>query len=122
MDEMTEEKNYELLMLGTGNAMVTNCYNTCFAIQYNANYFLVDAGGGNGILHQMEQANMNIGNLHDMFVTHGHTDHVLGAIWVIRKIASMMENNGYEGNFTVYCHNVVKKFLTSFLRHYGNKR
>lgn len=114
MDKMTEEKKYELLMLGTGNAMVTNCYNTCFAIRYNTNYFLVDAGGGNGILRQMEQANMDIRNLHDMFVTHGHTDHVLGAIWVIRKIASMMENNTYDGIFTIYCHDVVKKMLETF--------
>ena len=35
-----------LIMLGTGNAMVTKCYNTCFAIREKADYFLVDGGGG----------------------------------------------------------------------------
>lgn len=35
----------ELIMLGTGNAMVTKCYNTCFALRNEEEYFLVDAGG-----------------------------------------------------------------------------
>lgn len=45
----------ELIMLGTGNAMVTKCYNTCFALRNEEEYFLVDAGGGNGILSQLEK-------------------------------------------------------------------
>ena len=43
-------------MLGTGNALVTRCYNTCFAIQDDDEYFLVDAGGGNGIMRQLQDA------------------------------------------------------------------
>ena len=42
-----------LHVLGTGNAMVTRCYNTCFALQSDDGLLLVDAGGGNGILRQM---------------------------------------------------------------------
>ena len=34
----------ELTMLGTGNALVTECYNTCFTIRENEDYFLVDGG------------------------------------------------------------------------------
>lgn len=34
----------ELIMLGTGNAMVTRCYNTCFVLSSGEEYFLVDAG------------------------------------------------------------------------------
>ena len=45
-----------LIMLGTGNALVTRCYNTCFAIQDDDEYFLVDAGGGNGIMRQLQDA------------------------------------------------------------------
>lgn len=40
----------KIIILGTGNAAVTKCYNTCFAIQNEDEYFLVDTGGGNGIL------------------------------------------------------------------------
>ena len=39
----------KLIMLGSGHAMVTKCYNTCFAIQNESGIVLVDAGGGNGI-------------------------------------------------------------------------
>lgn len=93
-----------LIMLGTGNAMVTKCYNTCFAIQNGEEYLLVDAGGGNGILGRMEKAEIPVDKIHYMFVTHAHTDHVLGVVWVIRKVATMMRSGAYEGNFKIYCH------------------
>ena len=31
-----------ITMLGTGNALVTECYNTCFILQEDNEYFLVD--------------------------------------------------------------------------------
>lgn len=34
----------KLIVLGTGNATVTKCYNTCFALKKEDEYFLVDAG------------------------------------------------------------------------------
>ena len=40
----------KLTMLGTGMAMVTKCYNTCFALQQEGETFLIDGGGGNTIL------------------------------------------------------------------------
>ena len=46
----------ELVVLGTGNALVTECYNTCFALQGPEGIFLVDTGGGNGILKQLSRA------------------------------------------------------------------
>ena len=48
----------KLRMLGTGSAMVTKCYNTCFTISNNEEneYFLVDTGGENTILSNLEKA------------------------------------------------------------------
>lgn len=46
-----------------------------------------------------------------MFVTHGHTDHVLGVVWIIRKVADLMNKGKYEGKFHIYCHDVVKDML-----------
>ena len=60
----------ELIMLGTGSAMVTKCYNTCFALRREEEYFLVDAGGGNGILSQLEKAEIDYKNIKGMFITH----------------------------------------------------
>ncbi len=39
---------------------------------------------GDGILNQMEKVNLKFVDFHDIFVTHAHTDHLLGVVWVIR--------------------------------------
>lgn len=43
-------------MLGTGNAMVTECYNTCFVLRDGDKHLLVDGGGGNTLLAQLKHA------------------------------------------------------------------
>ena len=70
----------KLTILGTGNAMVTKCYNTCFAIEQNDEYFLVDGGGGNQILSQLEKANIDWKKIKNIFATHKHIDHITGII------------------------------------------
>ena len=52
---MHNEK-YFITILGTGNALATRCYNTCFTLHSKEKVLLVDAGGGNGILTQLERA------------------------------------------------------------------
>ena len=42
----------KLTILGTGNAKVTKCYNTCFVLNKDKEYFMIDGGGGNTILKQ----------------------------------------------------------------------
>ena len=51
-----QNKNDYITMLGTGNALATRCYNTCFTLHGENGVLLVDAGGGNGILTQLEKA------------------------------------------------------------------
>ena len=46
----------KLTMLGTGNALVTECYNTCFVVQNGKKHLLVDGGGGNTLLAQLKHA------------------------------------------------------------------
>ena len=71
----------ELIMLGTGSAMVTHCFNTCFVIRLESGEcFMTDAGGGNGILRQLELAHIDYGRLHHLFLTHTHTDHALDGL------------------------------------------
>ena len=93
-----------LIILGTGNATVTKCFNTCFAIQTGEEYFLVDTGGGNGIMTQLEKAQIPMEAIHEIFISHEHTDHLLGLIWLIRMIATKMKRGQYEGNLYIYCH------------------
>lgn len=104
----------ELLMLGTGNAMVTRVYNTCFALCEDGDFFLVDAGGGNGILAQARSAGLDWTRLAGMFVTHAHTDHILGVIWVIRKTAELLKAGKRTAGLTLYCHDEVAVLLKDF--------
>ena len=72
----------KLTILGTGNANVTECYNTCFIFEEASEYFLVDAGGGNGILRQLKKANIKLNDIHAFFCTHKHLDHFSGMLWI----------------------------------------
>ena len=47
-------------MLGTGNAVVTECYNTCFVLSENNNYFLVDGGGAEDKSHVIKLLEENM--------------------------------------------------------------
>lgn len=87
----------KLTILGTGNAKVTECYNTCFALSEGNSHFLVDGGGGNGILRQLKRAGINWMDIKTIFVTHKHIDHVMGIIWMIRMIGQGMKEDKYEG-------------------------
>lgn len=102
-----------LTMLGTGNALVTNCYNTCFVLQENEEYFMVDAGGGNGILHQLKKARIDWKKVKDIFITHKHIDHLMGAVWMTRIICQYMHQNQYEGEANIYGHSEVIHILHS---------
>ena len=46
----------KLTMLGTGNAAVTECYNTCFVISSAGGNILVDGGGGSTLLQRLKAA------------------------------------------------------------------
>lgn len=93
-----------LYVFGTGNAAVTRCYNTCFALKCGPEFFMVDAGGGNGILTILEEMEVPLGRIHHIFVTHEHTDHILGIVWMIRMIATAIRKEEYEGDLNIYCH------------------
>ena len=106
------EKMNQITMLGTGNATVSQIYNTCFLLKTSSTLMLVDAGGGNGILSQLKKVNVQISNIHHLFVTHVHTDHVLGVIWVIRMVAQC---KGYEGLLHVYGNDKVMKVIKTII-------
>lgn len=94
----------KLTILGTGNAMVTECYNTCFALSEGSRHFLVDTGGGNRILKVLKDAKISVEDIHDVFITHEHIDHLLGVVWLIRAAATKMNQGKYEGQMRIYCH------------------
>lgn len=106
----------ELYVFGTGNAQAIRCYNTCFAIKTGDEFFMVDAGGGNGILRILEDMKVDLKNIHHLFVTHEHTDHILGVVWIIRMVAAAMKKGGYDGEFRIYCHAELMDTLSILCR------
>lgn len=106
----------KLTVLGTGNAAVSECYNTCFALSEGDEHFLIDAGGGNRILKVLGDTNIPLSNIHDIFVTHEHVDHVLGIIWLIRIIGQRMNQGKYDGELTIYCHSELSEKIQAIAR------
>lgn len=76
----------ELIYLGTGAAMNTDCFTTALLLRdgLKGRHFLMDTGGGNGILHRLRQADIPPEAITDVFISHHHTDHILGAPWLMR--------------------------------------
>ena len=103
-------------MLGTGNALVTECYNTCFVLSSPKSHLLVDAGGGNGVLSQLEKAQIPFTEIHHLFITHAHTDHLLGCIWIVRMVAQAAAQGKYTGQLHVYSHDKALQVLTDICR------
>lgn len=101
----------KITMLGTGNALVTECYNTCFVIHEKDRYFMVDGGGGNTILRQLKRAGLNWMDMRNIFVTHRHVDHLLGIVWMVRMICQFMEHGDYKGEANIYAHDEVIRLI-----------
>ena len=101
----------KLVMLGTGNALVTECFNTCFILTEQNRTLLVDTGGGNTILHRINHAGFTLQDIHDVFITHSHIDHLLGAIWIIRIAAQLMHRDNFTGDINIYSHDEVITLL-----------
>ena len=74
-----------IIMLGTGGGTAMELYNTCFVIQNNFGNFLVDAGGGIELIKMLKLANIDYKTIKDIFISHTHTDHILGLFWFFKR-------------------------------------
>lgn len=102
----------KITILGTGNAVVDRCYNTCFVLETPSTKLLVDAGGGNGILGRLSAAGISIADIHHLFITHAHIDHILGAIWILRMVAQC---GNYGGVLNVYGNDKVQSVVRTII-------
>lgn len=97
----------KITMLGTGNAMVTHIYNTCYVLSGDSRKILVDGGGGSGLFTQLEKAGTDWRTIRNIIVTHKHLDHIMGIIWMVRMIGQHMSEESYEGEAAFYGHDEV---------------
>ena len=106
----------KLVILGTGHAMTLDCYNTCFTLENNdGEHILVDTGGGLQIIKQLRDTNIDFSKIHNIILSHKHTDHILGLFWIIRYSEKFFSNNTYEGNLNIYMHRELESTIRKIM-------
>ena len=106
----------KIIMLGTGSGFVYNLYNTCFILKNNDKNLLVVTGGGVQIVDNLEKSGYKLTDIHDIFISHCHTDHILGLLWILKRMSRMF-CKGYSEPLNIYCNqevaNSIKKLYSS---------
>ena len=91
-----------IIMLGTGAGITQNLYNTCFLLDNGEENLLVDTGGGIDIVKNLKQVGYELKDIHNIFISHCHTDHILGLIWVLKILSVKWMRKQYSGNVNIY--------------------
>ena len=107
----------KLIMLGIGNGGTLDLYNTCFAIQNDNGDFLVDTGGSIEIVKKLKKANISLKDINHIFISHNHTDHILGLIWMFKKIYVLLQSENIETKINIYCNDVVYEAIMEVSKH-----
>jgi ribonuclease Z len=68
----------KIIFLGTGNANNLERQLTSILFVTDKRNFLVDCGDGMGTVRQVEKAGIDPLSVNDFFITHRHTDHLIG--------------------------------------------
>lgn len=97
----------KIIMLGTGCGSTVNYYNTCFVVQNENGNLLVDTGGSVELVKRLKQANISLDEINNIFISHSHTDHILGMIWLIKKLFGLYLNDKLTNKINVYCNDEV---------------
>ena len=98
----------KITMLGTGHAMTFECFNTCFVYENENGKMLVDTGGGGQLLKQLRAAGVDSREIHHVFISHQHTDHLMGLPWLFRGPAG-------EQDMTLYLHEELMEVVQAML-------
>ncbi len=97
----------KIIMLGTGNGGTINLYNTCFVIQNDNGYFLVDTGGSIEIIKRLNEVGIDFKEIHNIFISHSHTDHILGIFWLFKRMSRLVMSGAIKDKINIYCNDVV---------------
>lgn len=99
--------NSKLIMLGTGSGATLDLYNTCFVIQNQKGNFLIDTGGSIEIYRRLKKTGIDLFSLKHIFISHNHTDHILGLIWLFKKLGIFAIKGEIKEKINIYCNDVV---------------
>mgnify|MGYP000025828307 FL=1 len=98
-------------MLGTGHGFVFDIYNTCFLLKNENDFLLVDTGGGAEIVRRLKMCNIELKDVHNIFISHCHTDHILGLMWMLKRMSKLFAKGTYDGKLNIYCNDEVAKAI-----------
>lgn len=97
----TEEADFEVIMLGVGSPPpVMNRFGGATLIKAGDKYLLVDAG--RGVTQRLWQLGIPLGRVDGLFVTHLHSDHVVGIPDLLLTGWLSSPFGGRKGNFHVW--------------------
>lgn len=107
----------KIIMLGTGSGGTLDLYNTCFVIQNEEGNFLVDTGGSVEIVRRIKNVGMQLSDIKNIFISHSHTDHILGLIWMFKKYGSTLIKSDINYKINIYCNDVVYEAIMVVAKH-----
>lgn len=108
----------KLRFLGVGHGSTEELYNTCFTIENEQGIFLIDTGGSITIVNRLKQIGLSVADVKNIFVSHSHMDHILGLIWMFKKVSILAIKGKIEEKINIYCNEVVYeaiKGITSYV-------
>ncbi len=116
----------EIVMLGTGSAFPQSSYNSCFLIRSSSFTMLCDAGGGAGIFRQLRAVSAGPSEITHMTISHCHTDHIFGAVWLIRHLVNISSDSSQPKRLDVYAnrqtaHALMEICRLTFLKSYYDR-
>ena len=91
-----------------------NIGNTCFIINDN---FLIDTGGSADIVKNIKLVGIKLSVIHDIFISHTHTDHLLGLFWLLKRLTGMYRSGNYTGKLNIYCNDEVAVAIKDIYKH-----
>ncbi len=97
----------KIIMLGVGNGGPLELYNTCFVVQNENGNFLVDTGGSIEIIKRLNESNIDYKGIKHIFISHSHTDHILGLFWYFKKINRYVIHGEITEKINLYCNDAV---------------
>ena len=97
----------KLIFWGVGNGGTLNLYNTCLVIQNENGNFLIDTGGSIEIIKRLKEAKIDFKTIKDIFISHTHTDHILGLLWLFKMLGVAIMEGEDLGKIRIYCNDQV---------------
>ena len=102
-------------MLGTGHGSVTKIYNTCFLLENGGEALLVDTGGSIQIIENLKKAGYKLTDIKNIFISHCHTDHILGLCWFFKLVVMYYFKTDYNEKINIYCNEEVSVSISKLL-------